>query len=258
MKSYAKLGLMGLSVFCFVPASCKKQESAPAPVASPIESVKTFDHLRSGNTPPALKADPAYDLAESFKYETLRGLLGRSIPRDVLNKINTEGRFIAELKDTPIKGARPIAIGLADQVQMMIYLKDDALVAIGYLLPAPVSADNQKLENDLLSGYTLHGEDLREALGTSFNTVEFSVRKYIHADTVNLHAAAYTHGNSRTLALYDSNAVAYETMLPSSPEVIGKEKIDKMKSEVARMEALMEQAKAEQRARQSKAGKPKP
>jgi hypothetical protein len=136
-----------------------------------------------------------------------------------------------------------VAIDLHGQVKAVVYVKDNYLVALGYLLALPVTPEDAALEAKLLKEYKLMKTEAHEALGSEFETVKIAVQKYENQIRRGICAVGYDQGHSRTVAFYDSTAVDFEKMLPSAPEMIGKENIDKMKSEVERMKAILEEAK---------------
>lgn len=249
---YMKLAIGCLSFFCIFLVSCRKQvqpPSPPPPIESatiPLASPRPQDAASGGSAAAAINS------RDSFRYGTLPELLGSVISPDVLNRLKGAGQSLPDLKDTPIKGAEPIVIGLHEQIQTIVYVKNDTLVAIGYLFPAPVSANDKQLEAGIRSQYVFFKEDQRQALGGDLNTATIAVLRYRHKSKTSLHGVAYSQGGSQILALYDSGAVTYEAMPLASPETIDNEKIRKMKAEVARMESLIEQAKADKRARESK------
>lgn len=196
------------------------------------------------------------DAITALKHTILPRILGRVIPPEVEKQVELTGQPLPELQNVPIHGARPIAIDVPGSVKTIVFIKDHVLVSLGYLFPVPVHKNSKALEETLLSEYSFSEKEFREAIGPDFSTVKITIQRYVNQTSANLHAVSYTHGLSRTLILYDASAVDYHTMLPATPEAAGKASVEKMKAEGERMKALIEQAKADQKTRQTQGTTP--
>lgn len=250
----------GLSVLCLALFSCKKQDGASVAPTALNSSGQTSSLTPSGTSRQtdvgnALGVGDNNGSLFAFKYVELTRFLGRPLPAQVLRRLETDGGVMSKLKNVLIQGATPIVIDSQGQLPAVAYVKDGTLVALGYSFPSPVSQENEELVAKLLEKYTFLRAEIRNAIGSDFNAVEITIREHVSQANANFHAVSYVHEHSRTLVLYDSTAVNYVSMLPSSPESLGKDKLDNIKSEMARTRTLIEQAKVEKAARESKRAK---
>ncbi len=213
-------------------ASCDKESEQPnttttLPNKSSIPSAQSL--------PKALNAsDSIAKVAErspsNFKFEKLILTVGTKIPLEMVNQIETEGQSVPALNDQIGKGWKTYALGLQGDGGLIIHMADGYLNVFGYAYKSPEAGGADSAETLFLTKFKLASESKAEVLNATFDTVSIPVKKYVHKTNTTIQAVSYTHGANRTLAFYDATKVDVSKLLPSPPDVVGKDTIEKVKA----------------------------
>ena len=235
---YSSSSRIACSILILAGAACKKEESSKKPPATDAANERVIEEKDSSSP----RTDTKSTLSD-LKYVVLPGLLGRLVPPEITKRLETDGQTTPELQNITGKGMSPAVLDLHGTVKAVVYVKDGELAALGYLFQIVPTEDDKKLERNLLQDYTPTGTEKRNALGLEYEAVQITIQKHQNKLDSNIHAAIFTHGRARTLVFFDSSAVHLEQLLPATPEIVGKEKIEKMRNELKRAKELIEAAK---------------
>lgn len=218
--------------FSFALNACRKKNDQSEPSPKAPNQVNVPSSNPTGKSAPiegglTLLTDR---LPLNFQFKNIVQELGYKLTLERIKEIEFEGQNIPEAGDVLCKGGQAYAINIQSDGGLVIHIADAHLIAFGYAFHKPSQVVLDEAEEALLKEFNLSNESDTEVLNENFDTVHILVKKYVSKNRKNLQAVAYTHGANRTLTFFDSTKVDTSRLLPSSPNTVGKDTLDRVKT----------------------------